>query len=407
MRIALINPPQPELFDADAYPALGLLYLAGVLEAAGHDVVYVRADEAAYDLPEADAYLVTATTALRPAALDVLARARAAQPRARLVVGGVDPTIDPKPWLGAADAVVRGEAERAIVDVVEGRRSGVVEAGTLTDERGSEDRALDWAPIPPRRLIRPDRSGVVASGRRGVAATTVSTSRGCPYSCTFCTRIDMTKKVRYHSVERVREEFAYLYDSGFTFLRVVDDMFALWERRVVELCQSLAADRRPFHWLAITRADKLTQPMAEAMRAGGCQEVHFGVETGSARLMREVRKAENPEDVVRGTAIAKAAGLMVKWFLIADLPTETAEDIEATKALVLRCRPDKTTVSEFTPIPGSELFQRCINDLPGRGYFYSDHEPELKRWVREEYLPTLGHDQATANMRNARDEVAA
>jgi len=397
MHIVAINPPQPELFDADAYPALGLLYLLGVLERAGHTTGYVRADEASGPIPGADAYLVTATTALTAAARAVLVRLRVEQPEAQLVVGGVDPTITPDPWLRYADVVVTGEAEKAIAGIVEHRARGIVRAGTLIDV--DEDRALDWAPIPPRRHIRADMTGVVSSGRRGIPSTTVCTSRGCPYSCTFCTRIEMTKKVRYHSVGRIVEEFGVLWDQGFRFLRVVDDMFALWERRVVEIGTALGRDRRPFRWLAITRADKLTVRMAEAMAGGGCQEVHFGVETGSERLMRAVKKAERPDDVARGTAIARAAGLKVKWFLIADLPTETREDIEATKALVLRCRPDKTTVSVFTPIPGSELFQRCINDLPGDGFFYREREPELKRWVREEYIPTLDHDEVTANMR--------
>jgi len=395
MLVNLINPPQPELFDADSYPSLGLLYLAGVLEAAGHEYRYIRSDEAlSRDIPCADAHLVTATTATRREALGLGAWLAEHRPELR-VIGGVDPTIEPHHYAGSFDAVVRGEAERVITDVVDGQRVGIVEAGILKDHAHTAlDRALDFAPIPPREQVRADMSGTVASGREGVPATTVCTSRGCPYSCAFCSRIAMTKTVRYHSVERVAAEFSYLWGLGFRFLRVVDDMFALWEPRVLDLCKALIRKRDFFRWLCITRADRLTEKMAAAMSEAGCEEVCFGVETGSAALMRAMKKAETPEDIARGTRIAKAAGIQVKMFLIAGLPGETADDVEQTKRFLLETRPDKWTVSDFTPLPGSELWQPCYNDAPGRGYFYRDQEPELKRWLRADYPAMVGKERA-------------
>lgn len=371
MDVCLIQPPQVELNEPNAYISLGLAQIGAVLERAGINVLVMNlAAEKRIErikFPHADWYGVTCVSATYPAAKKLVNLLRN---RGKTVLGGVHPTIkseevsaDAKP-----DLVMTGEADFLFRDVILGKPyTPIMHAGIICD--------LDTLPIPARHLF-PDTDVVDLTGihgqEKGVPASTLMTSRGCPFSCRFCTKFhDMFRVYRFRSEGLVRLELMQLMDRyGVEHVRFVDDEFTINRRRTLKLMSAIRDLDLTF--VCITRADSLDEYLLKEMKLSGCKEVHIGVETGSNRLLKLMNKQTTSEVLAKGILAIKKAGIKAKVYLMYNYPGETRKDRDLTIEFIKRTKPDKFTLSKFTPLPGSEIGEKVKQR--GRGWFYPDED---------------------------------
>lgn len=379
MRVLLINPPQTQLKDPRAYIPLGLAYLASVLEESGVEVEVLNlANEKNVEktaFPEADWYGITCTTATYRTVKTLV---QLLKPKGKVVVGGPHPSVEPDETLSdmQPDHVVTGEAEFLFRDLVLGKlpRKLTYNAGIVKD--------LDTLPIPARHLFKyedvVDYSGIHGQ-EKGVPATTIISSRGCPFNCNFCCKNHlMYQRYRYRSANNVKSELKYLQDRyGIEHVRFVDDEFTLNNKRVKALCNEISDLKMT--WVCITRVDTTSISTLKDMKKGGCVEVHVGVESGSNRLLELMNKKVTAKTLLKGIKKIKDARLRVKTYLMYGYPGETEEDRELTLTFLRKAKPDKFTVSMFTPLAGSKTSKSIANV----GWYYPDFFITYKEQIKE------------------------
>jgi len=323
--------------------------------------------------PDADWYGVTCTSATQDTVRELIPFLKG-----KVAVGGPHPSVFPEEVADTfgVDVAMMGEAEYLFRDVVTGRKRAraVMDAGIIFD--------LNRLPQPARNLFDKedvvDRSGIHGQDV-GIPATTVITSRGCPYLCTFCCKgHPMFTNYRFRNAANVFEELLALKeDYEIEHVRFVDDEFTLYPTRIAELMQKI--EPLDMTWVCITRADTLSPDLLRLMKKAGCVEVHVGVESGSNQVLERMNKQTTTEVLLKGIRAIKEAGIRVKTYLMYGFPGETDEDREQTVEFIRQAQPDKFTVSQFVPLPGSAIAETSYigNPSGGRQWFYPDENADF------------------------------
>lgn len=240
---------------------------------------------------------------------------------------------------------------------------------------------LDTLPFPARHLFPNivDYSGIHGQ-ERGEGATTIISSRGCPFHCSFCTKIPQTSTVRFRQPDKILLEMKTVMDDyDVTHFRFVDDIFTLDSKRVEKFCELKSSEGNDATWICITRADALNTHLLKQMKDAGCREIHIGVESGSQRILDAMNKQTTVKTLRDAVTDIKKTGIRVKTYIMYGYPGETEKDREETIRFIREVKPDKVTVSEFTPIPGSLLWDECSTS---DNWFYSDDNDEYNDFRR-------------------------
>jgi radical SAM superfamily enzyme YgiQ (UPF0313 family) len=385
MRVALVN---VQLLDGNNVVApLGVLYIAGQLERDGHTVAVFDGDPDAFPLADEIAAwrpelvglgFLTAASTRAMALLGTLKRRL--PPGTFFMAGGVHPTIFPEPTLRqGADVVVTGEGEETASEVVRrverGERDlrGVPGTVCLDPDGNLVDNGaralmpeLSALPRPARHLLdfTPYLAppGVIRGYSMSKVATVFST-RGCPYGCIYCGSHNVFgRKIRYRPVEDVVDEIAELrarYDvRGIYFC---DDLFTLDKQWVLDFCKELSG-RLPgqIRWACQTRVDAVHLDILSTMRAAGCVQVDFGVESGSERVLKILSRKTPKDKILRAFRTAQSAGLRTCATFIIGSPEEELDDLEQSLQLARELRADYTAFYYATPYPGTRLYDLAI-----------------------------------------------
>ncbi len=361
---------------------MGLGSLAAVLEESDVDVEILNLadckDLSKVEFLESDWYGISCVSATFNETKEIVGRLDG-----KTVVGGVHPSVLPEETKNEInpDVVMTGEAEYLLRDLITGKvkPEPIMKAGLIQD--------LDSLPFPSRHLF--DRKDVVdytgIHGQdKGVPATTILTARGCPYNCLFCTKAHpMFNWYRYRSAELVYDELVHLKEEyGVEHVRFVDDEFTLQKKRTAKLMKKMVD--LEITWVCITRADTLDEKILSLMKKAGCTEIHIGVETGSDRLLKLMNKQTTSEILLKGVRMIKEADILVKTYLMMNFQEETEKDRKLTVEWMKKAKPDKLTLSNFTPLPGSATYAYIKKD--GDGWFYQDEDEaflEYREQLRE------------------------
>lgn len=399
MRVLLIDPtfPTPPRARRPHWAPLGLAYLAAVLRQEGHTAV-IHSRQAAWrhhlrrreGLDEETRRLLTelrpelvgvgGLTASWPDMQHVVRLARECLPATTIVIGGAQATLLPEETLAGlpeADCLVVGEGERALAALAAGTAPAELRGVHWRGPGGglgatpwqAPDWPLDGLPLPARDLLdmrwycRPENGGLVSTPR---SALTIASSRGCRHRCAFCAEPAWTVRgVRYHSPERtVAEAESMLADFGMPALYFLDEAFTGDRGRVLELCELWR--RRGLHQRVVfgvqARTDALDPELLTALRLAGCRQIDLGVESGSPRMLRAMRKGVTVEQNQAAVAAVKAAGITAVVNLIAGCPGETEEDLRATLEFVSSTDPGHVNLGRFVPLPGTAFTAELVRN---------------------------------------------
>ena len=192
----------------------------------------------------------------------------------------------------------------------------------------------------------------------------ISTTRGCPYLCTFCgSGVNMGHKLRLRSMNHVLDEMVMLYkDYGVREFHVIDDMFNFYKNRVFGFCQGIK-DRNldiSYTFPNGLRLNQLDRETLQMMKDTGAYAFTVGIESGSQRILDTMKKGLTLELVEEKVNLINAVGLEPSGFFIIGYPGETVDDINATIRFAKRLKLKRAHFSNFLPLPGTEATKRLV-----------------------------------------------
>lgn len=371
------------------YPSLGLLYLASTLKSAGYPVEILEAnalnlskDEYLRRLRESKADIVgfSATTVGWPAVVQGARLAREALPESLIVVGGPHLSLYPEECLSfdIFDIGVYGDGEETLLEIarcVEEGRAPENIRGTIMRRDGkvvvNEARPwlenLDAVPYPAVELIPLDRYNCITVEKPFL---TLVSSRGCPYKCGFCSQVFCGDSVRLRSPENVVGEIElYVKTHGVREVIMFDETFTVKKERVMEICRLIRQRNLRFRFNVRTRVDTIDEEMMRALKEAGCYGLHMGVESGSPRILKIMRKGITLEKVRESFALARRLGFITRGYFMLGYLDEDRETFKDTVRIARELNLDFASFSLTTPLPATHLFEEAVK----RGLIGADY----------------------------------
>ncbi len=389
MKVVLVNPP---LTTEERYgvhfqsggrtPPLGLACLAAVLQdhqidvrivdgAISNDYAATVADILSGD---PDVVGVTASTVSIHNAAEVARLVKKSNWTILTLIGGPHVTAVPEKTMREFpqfDIGVLGEAEETIVTIIDCLQNacslwsvdGLILRTDTSDARTGKRAPiiadLDSLPFPAWELL-PDLATHYCPPVHTVKqlpAALLVTSRGCPSKCTFCDRSVFGNRGRAYSAAYVTDMIRVLYhEYGIREFQFRDDNFLAFRPRLVELCRLLKTENLGISWSLAGRVDMVNPEILRMLSEAGCWQIWYGVESGSQRILDTINKQTKLGVIRRAVQQTKDAGISPCGFFMLGMPTETADDIEATIRFSRELPLDEAHFTFFTPMPGSEVY---------------------------------------------------
>ena len=338
-----------------------------------------------------------------------------------LVVGGIHPTMVPEEVMrdGVWDHVGVGECEDSLLELV--RRTEAGEAaedvpnflswpGGVRPSGGIEGAwtrnpvgpfpSFPTQPLPDYALFDTQRITDLKDGW-----FSVMTSRGCPYRCTYCLnhrivdtyKADLKRKVadldffRFRDPEDVVKELKHVlskYDRVKTFL-FDDDLFTQNAAHAIAVCDAMVREGIDVPFVVNSHVKRLDPRVAEALGRAGCSILKLGIESGSARVRKQVLKRHMTQsDIMETVASAEEHNLHTSGFLMVGLPTETDEERWETVDLLAETRIGRFRGSFFFPFPGTEGW-----DMTVEGGYINPEEIDSKRTFTDGSVLDFGPEE--------------
>ncbi len=391
MRCALVIPAwvPEEIFSSKTassqinyWQPVGTLSVAAVLQRAGHTVTFVNGaflshqqilDEVHRFKPDfVGIYSTTfGWSKAKKTAADVKNRL---SPACFVCAGGPYPIAVQERCLVDAgidmDAVVTGEGELTVLEIVERLRSRASLSGVLgvVYREGNKITKnpprplitdLDSLPFPARDLLGDANRYIPPPGTyRKKPVAVMITSRGCNRRCIYCFQMDKERAsgIRYRSVENVIQEIELCVQQGYKEIKFLDDTFAADYDRAMRITQELRRRRLKIAWFASACVNQVDKPLLKAFREAGCWAVLFGAESGVQKNLNTIRKGTTLEQIRAAVRSAQEAGLRVSTPFMFGIPGETFEEGLQTIDFAVSLNPDMANFHAITPFPGTYLY---------------------------------------------------
>lgn len=195
--------------------------------------------------------------------------------------------------------------------------------------------------------------------RHGQPFTIMYTSKGCPYSCIYCTVANTKWKAR--SAESVIEELRYLKQNyNIKTVTFFDETFTINKKRVEDICQKMIDEKMGIKWYCNSRIDLLDKQLVEKMKSAGCRAICMGIETGSQKIIGEVNKKVSVEKAADIIKMVKSTGIKAYCSFVIGLPGENWDTVNETIEFVKNTLPTGAQFNVAAPYPGTKLYDIAI-----------------------------------------------
>jgi radical SAM superfamily enzyme YgiQ (UPF0313 family) len=415
-KVLLVSLPlqvNTQVHSKDNSYGLGLAYLHSVLEREGYTIKtfsYNSSDPVEAERAvtaelldfRPDFFLVQIFTMNRTESFRILKKAKEIRPVIKVVAGGVHASIYPEQVLEnfPVDCVVIGEGEVTIVELLETLSDGRDPSGVkgiaykkegrlvITDERPLIDD-LDSLPFPKHELfITPERE-----------MACILTTRGCPFKCSFCCLHTISRrKFRKRSAKNAVDEVEHIVNTfkNIKIIQIADDTFTLDPQMAMDFCREIVRRKIKIQFWCSARIKPASVELFKLMEEAGFKSIGFGLETGSAKLLKSIHKNITREDVIETFKMLKGIYINIHTYLMVGFPGENKETVAETIDLVKKLQ--KIKYFEFAGVallwvyPNTEVYEHLrdagriddsfwltAKDVP---YFTLEHtEEELKSMV--------------------------
>jgi len=228
---------------------------------------------------------------------------------------------------------------------------------------------LDSLPFPDFDLMDFKSYPKLYLAKKHPAVPLIS-SRGCPFTCTFCSAKQISgKKFRARTPKNIINEIKQLKEKyNIKEFQFWDDNFTLDKKRAKKICNLLIKENLNLIWWCPNglRIETLDKELLLLMKKAGCYAIAFGIESGSERIQKDMRKNLNLKRVKEIITFTHKIGIRTQGFFIIGYPTETKEDILKTINFAKELPLDRASISLFQPLFGSEIYNDLVkqNKIP-------------------------------------------
>ncbi|HUI93073.1 MAG TPA: radical SAM protein [Chitinivibrionales bacterium] len=333
-------------------PLTGTLYLGTILHNAGYDVRIYNESV----LPEridpftihADVFCISSLTTSATRAKALANQIRRIYPESRIIVGGIHASLVPEDFQDTADCIVQGEAEKNIIDIVEGKYAEKIVQGEAIDD-------VEQLPLINYSLIQ---------GVDSMDIIPIMTSRGCPFDCNFCcvTKV-FGKHFRFQSPQRIIDEVKH----ALTFFKTnsvffYDDNFTANQRRIDELCDLILAQDIDITWTAQVRQDIARNPaLLRKMEKAGCRIVFIGFESINDLALKAMHKSQTRADIENAINVLHDCGINIHGMFIFGDDNDTVEILRQTVDFAIDRHIDTVQFTILTPFPGTPVYNAMVS----------------------------------------------
>jgi len=391
MRILLINPTTRLYGQGVAVKAqapLALLCLAAVLREHGHKIKLFDhnvEEKGLKDCLKFEPEMIGVTSFTGPMILDALRLSEIFRRRLEvpIVWGGVHASLLPAQTVSdpRVDMGIIGEGEETIVELADciEKQGDLEQIKGLVWKKATNDSAkiienaprpfirdLDALPFPAWDLIDEKKYLATSLGieKSSMALFSIQSSRGCPFQCGFCYNNMFNQRTwRFKSADRVIEEIQFLKDKfHMKAINFRDDNFIVNKKRAEAICKGLYRNKLNVKFAIDCRVDLLTLQLARYLKLGGCNQIFFGVESGSPRILRFINKGISLTQAVNAIKICKKVKIQSSTSFVMGFPTETMDDLKLTQNFIKILNPDDLLIKIFVPFPGSALYNYSVEN---------------------------------------------
>ena len=397
-------------------PPLWAAILAGYLRNLGYSVILYDAevenwdyDQTANKAIEADPFLVavvvsgsnpSASTMNMAGAGEIVTLIQDISPGIKTLLCGLHPSALPKQTISEenVDFVCQGEGFYTLPPLIDALKSGADDFQAdglwykknhqvVSNPRPPLMKNLDEIPLPawdllPMGKYRAHNWHCFDHIERRQPYAVLYTSLGCPFNCTFCCINALFGKrvIRYRSLEKVIEELDFIVNQyGVKNIKIMDEMFALNEKRVVSLCDMIIERGYDLNMWAYARVNTVTEKMLSKMKQAGINWVAYGFESGSKRVINDVTKGYKMEQAEKVVEMTYSQDMHICANFIFGLPEDDFDSMNETLKLMLNINAEWANIYCAMAYPGSKLYQLALEKgwpLPETWQGYSQYAYE-------------------------------
>ena len=392
------------------YPPLGLLYISAFLDNnnVAHQVFdsTFSSEEAWFDnvmanKPKVIAFYTNLMTKVKIIYLIKRLRSTAELKETKILLGGPDLTYNYENYLkNGADFLVIGEGEESFLEFsqqffgaqdyhkVPGLIFNDTEGDIVKNVGRIKIKEIDNLSLPNRSKI--DLTPYLNAWKKhhGKSTLNISTQRGCPYTCQWCSTAVYGQSYRRRSPKLVVDEIENLIQEyNPDALWFVDDVFTVSHKWIKAFAEEMKKRKISIPFECITRAERLNKEVLEQLKLAGCFRIWIGAESGSQRIIDLMKRQVDINKVAEMMQLTKKYDIETGTFIMVGYPTETREDIDLTINYLKDANPDNFTITVAYPIKGTGLYQQIEKDITVKPDWATstDRQIDFKRTYSRKY----------------------
>jgi anaerobic magnesium-protoporphyrin IX monomethyl ester cyclase len=403
---------QKQLERGKPYPPLATLQVAAMLRKSGHQVSLFDAmlaeglDDYNRVLRSTQPQLVLfyedtfnflskmCLSTMRRAACDMIASAR--RLGSRVIAAGPDVSDAPGPYLQAgADLALIGEGLPALLELLsrldsqphahsDELKEGLAGIASLNEGKVVAVNGARGLPVPQLDgiaawdLVDMERYRTTWLAAHGYFSLNMAGSRGCSFRCAWCAKPTWGNHYLQRTPQDVALEMIHL-KRNFNphHIWFADDIFGFRADWVSAFTAAIEAASGGVPFTIQTRADLVSERMAQELKNAGCAEAWLGAESGSQRVLDGMNKGTTVAQLHVARERLKSAGIRVGFFIQLGYLDEQLADILATRDLLASARPDDIGVSVSYPLPGTQFYELVKAQLGGKTHWQESSDLDM------------------------------
>jgi radical SAM superfamily enzyme YgiQ (UPF0313 family) len=318
----------------------------------------------------------------------------------KIVLGGPDVTYNVENYLKAgADFLVIGEGEETTFELYQAiiNNSDIHQIygiaflennQVIQTEARTKFKELNELPLPNREAISMQKYLETWKNNHGKSSMTISTQRGCPYTCKWCSTAVYGQSYRRRPTHLVVEEMKMLKEKyNPDAIWFVDDVFTISHKWLTEFHSEIIKQNAIIPFECITRAERLNDEILQLLKEIGCFRIWIGAESGSQKIIDLMDRRVDINHVKKMIQDTNAIGIETGTFVMVGYPEETIEDIDKTIQYLKEAKPTQYTITIAYPIKGTSLYNEIEDKITIQPEWESstDREIDFKRTYSKKF----------------------
>ncbi len=392
------------------YAPLGLLYISSYLREHGvendlYDSTFYSFEDQLQHIektqPEVIAIYVNLMTKITVIQLINTLHSDSKYGSPKIVLGGPDITYNLKNYLSLeVDFLIIGEGEQTLLELYNAIKNdtsfkdipGIAyldkDKNVVQTPARIKMKDLSELPLPNRGAIPVQKYLDVWKEHHGKSSMTVSTQRGCPYTCKWCSTAVYGQSYRRRPANLVAEELKLLKDTYKPdSIWFVDDVFTVSHKWIKSFHEEVIKQNAVIPFECITRAERLNDEILQLLKEAGCYRIWIGAESGSQKIIDAMDRRVDVNVVKEAIQKTNALDIETGTFIMLGYPGEDEKDIKDTVAYLKDANPTLFTITVAYPIKGTSLYNEVEDKIIVQPDWNSstDRDIDFKRTYKKTY----------------------